>query len=288
MAKPIYLRDSDIDQILQDVKSQLLGMKGAGSIDIKKNFTKDDRTAVIYFTPEAWNRVTALVTAFDTEVQWHGCVNRLSEDEYEIYDIFVPPHVVTGASVTSDPARYTEWITSLDDNTLANLHFHGHSHVNMGCSPSSVDMQYRHDIATQLPIPKNDEEDSFYIFLIFNKKGEWSGEIYDVTNNALYSSDEIEIEIYDEEDSLLSIFIDEAKKMAVKETPAPAPTPTEYRYGAIDYDRNKNKKKSEKGKKDESQSYVFTANPEPYFPSTFKSYPGDDEDPSSPFYVRGL
>lgn len=283
MAKPIYVSGEEIDRILREVKSQLMGIRCTGGIDIKKNFTKDNRKATIYFTPEAWNRVLALVMAFETEVQWHGCVNRISNNEFEIYDIIVPPHVVTGSTVTSDPVKYSDWITSLDDEVFNNLRFHGHSHVNMGCSPSGTDMKYRRDIVTQLPIPQNEEDDSFYIFLILNKKGDWSGEIYDVTNNALFSEDEIEIEVYDEEDSLLSTFIEDAMKKAVKEVPAaPAPVAVPGSHLPESYYEQPKSSKKKNGKKEEKswKDYVLTPG--------YKKYDGDEDDPTSPFFVRGI
>ena len=282
MAKPIYMTNDDVEKILQEVKTQPLGMKCFGSVDIKRNFTKDERSAIVYFTQDAWNKVQALVREFDTEVQWHGCVNRISDDEFEIYDIVVPPHVVTGSTVTSDPVKYSEWINELDDDVFNFLHFHGHSHVNMGCSPSSTDMKYRQDIVTQLPTPHNENEDSFYIFLIFNKKGEWTGEIYDLKNNALYSTNEIDIEVYTDDGTFLSDFIADAKKMAVKETPKPAVTPAYTGggyYGGSYYDKGKSTKKTSKKDKDELQGSIFK--------SGGFSYYDDDDDPTSPFYARG-
>lgn len=282
MAKPIFMTNDDVEKILQEVKTQLIGMKCFGSVDIKRNFVKDDRSAIVYFTQDAWNKVQALVREFDTEVQWHGCVNRISDDEFEIYDIVVPPHVVTGSTVTSDPVKYSEWINELDDDIFNFLHFHGHSHVNMGCSPSSTDMKYRQDVVTQLPTPRNENDDSFYIFLIFNKKGEWTGEIYDLKNNALYATNEIDIEVYTDDGTFLSDFVADAKKMAVKETPKPAVTPTYTGggyYGGSYYDKGKGAKKTSKKEKDELQGSIFKSGDYGYY--------DDDDDPTSPFYVRG-
>ena len=222
MAKQIYISNDDVEAILKEVREQILGAKSFGSIDIKRNFAKDKRTAAIFFTPDAWNKLTALVREFDTEVEWHGRVNRISESEFEIYDIIVPPHVVTGSTVTADYTKYSEWLNALEDDVFNSLHFHGHSHVNMACSPSGTDMKYRQDVVTQLPVPKNETDDSFYIFCIFNKRGEWTGEIYDLKYNALYETGDIEVDVYTDDDGYLSEFIAEAKKVAVKETPKSA------------------------------------------------------------------
>ena len=86
----------------------------------------------------------------------------------------------------------------------------------MAVSPSSVDTKYRLDLVTQLPKPTGND-DVFYIFLIINKKHEWSAEIYDLTNNALYNTDEIYMECY-LDDGDIDSFIAEAKKVAVART----------------------------------------------------------------------
>lgn len=294
MAKQIFVSDKDIDTIVQEIRVQLKGMKSFGSIDIKKNFAKDDREAYIYFTVDAWAKMTALVSEFDTEVQWHGCVRRLSDCEFEIYDILVPPHVVTGSTVTSDQTKYAEWINGLDDETFNALHFHGHSHVNMECNPSGVDTKYRQDIVTQLPIPKDGEEDSFYIFLIFNKKGKWTGEIYDLKHNALYETKDIDIDVYvDNEKNFLSKFVADAKKMATREVVIQygkggyGRESGERGYGGYyggyggygkgyGYDKNPVSGGGEKGGSAKKEKPPI-APVDPYF---------DDDDPRSPFYYN--
>jgi hypothetical protein len=263
MAKKIYINEEEVNKILAEIKSEITRTKCYGSVEIKKSFAQDNRKAIVYFGADAWNKVRALVSEFDTEVQWHGLVDRISENEFLVYDIVVPPHVVTGATVTSDETKYREWINALDDDTFNHLRFHGHSHVNMGCSPSNVDMTYRKDIVTQLPIPEDEMEDSFYIFMIFNKKSEWTGEIYDITNNALYSTKEIAIDVYCDE-RLLSDFIKEAKTLAIKETPKPV-TPVQTTVTT-----------TKGGKKNESFTYnTYTANG---YSGTYKSYCDDDND----------
>lgn len=215
MAKPIYMTSTDVESICAELRNTLSGLKCYGSIDIKRSFKSDDRVAMLYFTPIAWIKMTALVSRFETEVQWHGMVRRISENEFEIYDVLVPPHEVSGATVTSEYKPYIEWMDGLDDDTFNAVRFHGHSHVNMAVSPSSVDNKYRLDLVTQLPKPTGD--DVFYIFLIINKKHEWSAEIYDLTNNALYGTDDIYMECY-LEDTDIDSFIAEAKKVAVART----------------------------------------------------------------------
>lgn len=216
MARPIYMTSSDVDSICAELRSTLSGLKCYGSVDIKRSFKSDDRIAILYFTPNAWIKMTALVSRFETEVQWHGMVQRISENEFEVYDIIVPPHEVSGATVTSEYKPYIEWMDGLDDDTFNAVRFHGHSHVNMAVSPSSTDNKYRLDLVTQLPKPSGDD-DVFYIFLIINKKHDWSAEIYDLTNNALYGTGEIHMCCFVDGGDL-DDFMAEAKKVAVTRT----------------------------------------------------------------------
>ncbi len=284
MAKPIYMTNDEVEKMVEDFKTQLLKTKSFGSINIKKTISSDARKATVRFTPEAWAMVNILVTGFDTEVQWHGCVRRVSENEFEIYDIIVPPHTVSAATVTSDDGKYSEWLNGLDDEVFNSLRFHGHSHVNMGCTPSGTDMTYRKDIVTQLPsVTPDSNDDSFYIFLIFNKRGEWTGQIYDLKYNALYDMGEISVEVRIKENLTLKEFLAEAKKVAVKEQPK-TQTPnnfytasnvslTENLTGALQ--RNENKKSGSD--------------------SVYDKYPWlrngscscvDDDDITSPFYAK--
>jgi len=87
----------------------------------------------------------------------------------------------------------------------------------MGVTPSTVDMTYRRNILNNFGMPSA-KSDYFYIFLIFNKKGDISGEVYDLQNNALYSTDEINI--LHESAGWLTKFLDEAKELVKETTPA--------------------------------------------------------------------
>lgn len=305
MAKKIFMSPDDIEAVCVELREQLLGTKTYGSVNVKKNFKADARVAGLYFTPTAWAKMTALVAQYTTEVQWHGLVKRVSESEFRVFDIIVPPHEVTGATVTSDATKYSEWINALDDETFFDLHFHGHSHVDMPVSPSATDEKYRADLITQLPTP-TEGEDVYYIFLIINKKHEWSAEIYDFTNNALYSSAEIDMDVSFENDSTLSEFLSKAKEVvtvryAYSNTKyyggytGNTVTPTKTggsavvlqpcaQTGKADKKSSKNEKKSAKKSADDSwwEDYMRSTgyyNDDCYIP--------EEDDPTSPFYVRG-
>lgn len=225
MAKPIFMSESDIElalrkaieQAAERMKQKKCLDKFSISIDLAKT-KKDDRLCDVYFTPLAWAKVATLVAKYTTEVQWHGLTRRISETEFEIYDIIVPPHAVSGTTVISDDVEYCAWLNDLDDDTFYDLRAHGHSHVSMAVTPSGVDDKYREDLITQMPRPK-DDEDAFYIFFIVNKSHAISAEVFDLKYNAHYSNAEIVIDVLFDDGTFMGDFIDEAKKVAKVATP---------------------------------------------------------------------
>lgn len=220
MAKPIFMSESDIElalrkaieQAAERMKQKKCLDKFSISIDLAKE-KKDDRLCDVYFTPLAWAKIATLVAKYTTEVQWHGLTKRISETEFEIYDVIVPPHVVSATTVISDDVEYCAWLDDLDDDTFYDLRAHGHSHVSMAVTPSPVDDKYREDLITQMPRPK-DDEDAYYIFFIVNKSHAISAEVFDLKYNAHYSNAEIEIDVLFDDGTFMGDFIDEAKKVA--------------------------------------------------------------------------
>lgn len=281
MAKTIFATSDEVETICTELRNVLDNSKCFGNIEFKKSFKSDDRTATLCFTPVAWIKMTALVSRFATEVQWHGLVRRISEHRFEIYDILVPPHEVSGTTVTSEYKSYIDWMDKLDDDTFNAVRFHGHSHVNMSVIPSTVDNKYRRDLVTQLPKP-TDDDDVFYIFLIINKKHEWSAEIYDFTNNALYNTNEILVQCLLGNDDLDS-FVAEAKKVAVT-----------HINNYEDLCKVKNKKRKGKGNyralHDINEYYetIYGEDWDEYMTGSIAEEDIDDDDNNlnSPFYVK--
>lgn len=230
MAKKIFATETEIAEFLRSAQAQLLvesrnlkkrkfqnDQADGVTLNFKLKEVKDDRKATITFSAQAYMKIFALVHTYSTEVEWHGVVERTAADAFYIKDILIFPHKVTGATVISDQTEYEKWLDTLDNDTFNALRFHGHSHVNMGVTPSEVDMTYRHNILNNFGTPSA-TSDLFYIFLIFNKKGDISGEIYDLQNNALYSkstnTDEINIVV--EDCDWLTDFLDEAKRVVTE------------------------------------------------------------------------
>lgn len=206
MAKNIRLSDEEIAELSRK-----------RIIDGEIKLRKDERRVTLAFTPTAWTKMYALVDAFSKEVQWHGLVSRLDATTFVIEDILIFPHVASPTTVISDQEEYEEWMNNLSDEEFNACRFHGHSHVNMPVSPSLTDMTYRKNIFENFSTNPMPDEDQFYIFLIVNKRREVSGQVYDITQNALYEKDEIDIEILLDGD-WMSDFINTAKEI-VKDPP---------------------------------------------------------------------
>lgn len=178
-----------------------------GKIEFKKELAKPDKStpkATLEYTKLAMDKIQALVAGFTGEVGWHGTVTR-NENHFTITDILVYPQEVTGATVNTDQVEYTQWMMSIpDDETYNSLRYQGHSHVNFGITPSSVDLDMYERILENLGA------EDFYIFGIYNKRKDCFLAIYDFKNNLIYEKSDIKIISPDD------TFLEEAKKV-VKE-----------------------------------------------------------------------
>lgn len=132
----------------------------------------------VLMTPLAYTKMQFIVETCEAEVAWRGAARRLNDNEFLIEDVFLLKQTVTGTSVDIKAEDNIEAILQmeraagikLDEMNDRGLYFHGHSHVNMGVSPSSVDEGDRQrTIDTNVP---------FYIWMIWNKKNDISCCVY--------------------------------------------------------------------------------------------------------------
>ena len=217
MSKPIKLTEELLARIQQEFTESIRGTKMFdGKISYTKNFKWDntgDDGAAVRFTPVAFAKMTMLLQEFDSEVAWHGVAYRSDNNpaEFIITDILVYPQVVSGSTVNTDQDEYTKWLYGLDDEVFNNVRMQGHSHVNFGTTPSSVDTTHQEQILSQL------DDDMFYIFMIWNKKFEHTIKIFDLQNNTLYEDSDIVVSIIGENTDL-DAFIVNAKELVKKKT----------------------------------------------------------------------
>ena len=219
MSKIIKLTDENLDEIRRDFETALHGLKlSDGKINFTKSFGNIDRKAKLYFTEVAYLKMLTLVREFDKEVAWHGIAHRKDDeaDAYVISDILVYPQEVTGSTVNTDQEEYQMWLMNQEDDVFNNIRMQGHSHVNMGTSPSTVDTSLYERILEQL------DDDMFYIFLIWNKRNEKTIKIYDLAENVLFETADVTVSVLDG-DIRLEAFVGDAKEM-VKEKKYTYPT----------------------------------------------------------------
>lgn len=151
---------------------------------------KDVPKPVVQIMPEAYLKMLTLVDSLKTEVAWHGTVIR-QENVFTILDILVYPQVVSSVTASSLPvaAEYDHWLMTQPDEIFNLIRFQGHSHVNMGTSPSGTDEQFYNAILQTL------RKGDYYIFAIMNKRSDINIWIYDYKENMIYEKDDIAIDI---------------------------------------------------------------------------------------------
>lgn len=213
MAKKLRLSNEEIATLLREFEANLRSMKTCeGSVTFTKNFQNaGNERAKVVFLPAAWEKMQALVREFSTEVAWHGLVKRGDEpNTYIIYDIIVFKQTVTGATWTTNQAEYEQWLMEQPDEVFNNIRMHGHSHVNMGTSPSATDLNQYASYIEQLG------SDMFYIFMIWNKKLEKTIKIYDMASNTLFETADCDVSV--DYGDWLPEFIENAKKLVGTKT----------------------------------------------------------------------
>lgn len=220
--------------------------------------------AKILFTPEAWLKMKKLVKNTSSEIGWYGLTER-NEKTFKITDILVYPQEVSGATVTTDETEHLNWLYSLEDEVFNKIRMQGHSHVNMGVTPSGVDTKLYDDTVAQLP------ENDFYIFIILNKTNQIFIEIYDKAENVIYETKDVEIDILFES-NMTSTEWNKDVKQVVKEkkyvytppvtlvnqtvyTPHTEPTKTTYPINKNNKNNKYNKKKNNKKEKQEYEEF---------------------------------
>lgn len=211
MPKPMRVTNDILEQIAKEFLRKLPNMALVdGRISFVQDFVfKKGERVKVEFTRMAYDKMMALVDGYSSEVAWHGLVSKVSDKHYLIDDILVYPQTVSGVTVNTDQEEYDQWLMGIDNDDFNRLKFQGHSHVNMATSPSGTDLQHQSKIISQLGA------DGFYIFLIINKKRDYTIKVYDAESNALYENDSVDVVIPDEIQDL-EAFMKDAEKLVAK------------------------------------------------------------------------
>lgn len=164
----------------------------------------------VYITTQAYTKMRMLVDKTTTEIGWYGTVTKVPglTGVYVIEDIIVYPQKVTGATCEQLDNKMFEFEMSLTTDQVNHKRFHGHSHVNMGTTPSGVDEQFYHDILTQVT--------DFFIVTVTNKRNEYTTRFYDMEHNILFT--DVSISVIDDEGLELDSWYEESKKQLEEPT----------------------------------------------------------------------
>lgn len=218
MSKPIFLTKEYIDSMVEEFRKNVTDAKMSdGKITFTKSFDytgEDDTKAYVTFTPMAYIKMLTLLKHFDSEIAWHGTVRREDEDTFIITDVVVYPQTVTDSTVNTDQEEYQKWMMALDDDYYNAMRMQGHSHVNMGTSPSGVDSNHQQQILAQL------KDNDYYIFMIWNKRLDHTIKIYDYANNVMYEDKDVVVSVADDEFDVES-FIAESDHVVTRKTYTP-------------------------------------------------------------------
>ena len=231
MSKVIKLTPQIIEECKRAFEQSLKDAKMTdGKVTFSKAFDNTKEKATVFFEEAAWYKMQALISDFSKEVAWHGVAHRgnnTDKNEYYITDILVYPQEVSGTTVDMDVKEYDKWIRdNFEDERFFNIAMQGHSHVNMGVSPSGTDLSHQQIILDQL------NGDMFYIFVIWNKKGESNIRIFDLAKNTLFETEDVTVEVLDG-DMGIKGFIEEAKSLVKEKTYS-------YNYNYNGYWNNQN------------------------------------------------
>lgn len=182
-----YITDTIKVKELKNKLDDFLGKLSVGDYIalVKELSGANHEKAEVHFTRTAYYKMWALVDELGKEIAWDGVCTRDPErpNVFTVEDIIVYPQTVTGATVETDDEKYLNWMNGLDDDTFNRRRFNGHSHVNMGVTPSGTDMTYREQCLLNVK--------DFFVFGIFNKKHDSNFEIYDIENNIVYENKDI-------------------------------------------------------------------------------------------------
>lgn len=219
MSKPIKMTPDMIEECVAEFRAKLSSMQMFdGKIEYKTSYEykkeKDENgkeipdTVKVIFSEVAFAKQNRLVQDFSSEVAWNGIVRRDENDPkvFHIDDIIVFPQTVTGATVTPNQKEYEMWLMNLPDEQFNHCRYHGHSHVNMGTSPSGTDDSCQKQIIGRLcgdgfaddqkdEIMRQLGDSAFYIFMIWNKRGEHNVRIFDMYTNTFYEGKDVLIEV---------------------------------------------------------------------------------------------
>lgn len=291
MSKVIKFTQEMIEQLRNEFEAAIASAKMVnGEFNFRRVLGSTNAKATLRFTETAYLKMIGLVNAFDKEVAWHcTCERAENENEYLITDVLVYPQTVTGVTVEMDTEEYAKWIENgilNNDQRFFELHAQGHSHVNMGTTPSGTDLQHQRAILEDV------RNNGFYIFMIWNKRNEHTCWIYDLGKNIVFENKDITVIIGDDEHDY-DKFIKDAKNIVKTKTTqyqgasvvggytVASATQTKYTTPSAQETTPASTKATPNAKQKPKVKAVASVPNHPYQTSMY------DDDISDPFFAKG-
>lgn len=139
---------------------------------IKSIKTLDSTSYDVYATRLAYEKMKAYTDLCAWEIGWFGYVSKVEGVGFLVEDVYLLKQDAHATTTEIDPEATLEHFSSMTSEEIAKNRLWGHSHVNMGVTPSGQD-------ESQAKEHYADCED-FYIRLIMNKREEFHITIYDM------------------------------------------------------------------------------------------------------------
>ena len=144
---------------------------------------------VVYYTPNVKAVINHLVAVNTAEVGWLGLVKQVNDNDYLVYQVYVPKQTVHAAEtdIDSDAMANLGIEIAEADMPPEDLYYWGHSHVNMDVSPSAQDESQIEEFL--------EAGCKRFIRGIYNKYGHSKVDVYDVPRNVIYQCVREDVEV---------------------------------------------------------------------------------------------
>jgi hypothetical protein len=148
----------------------------------------------VVFDHKAYEWIRAIVDMHEDEVGFYAFVDQRANNIFFIRDVYYPKHDMTNdATCEISPDGQIDILVQLykagKEDDAINLKVWGHSHVNMGIKGSSQD----HNQAIKMV----EENSSYVVRIIVNKRMDVGISIYDYSNNMIFDDVCYEIDLTD-------------------------------------------------------------------------------------------
>lgn len=140
----------------------------------------------LYFTPEAVRTMQAYIEECNEEVGWLGMVEKYDDEVYLCTEVHLLHQEVGPATTEITPEGLVKYAEEVGLERMDSIRLWGHSHVNMGVSPSGQD-------ENQMELFENNGCEWFFR-IIANKKGAMSVSFFNYVGN--YIVDDIPWDVY--------------------------------------------------------------------------------------------